>query len=599
MNSPTSFYIDKASNTFADNLLVFGFQRLLSELCKIQGIQGNVACHDNGAYYSVALATPIVQSTLEKLREQPAVPGTAVFILTSKNKDNFPRDYPHIVDYEAAKEEVSLYFASRSKAQNEQNAPSPPHPHWEIYRAINLGALQGYNKLIANWWAVRGGQPEICALLFELFSQTPNRVDAAIDAWKQLDKAYEWGISPYVTCLQLYNPSQGKGQNHVKADQVKIDNLKNGFWLLEWLKLVGFYEAALTRQIRGAKDRKTFVIAPRDLSFAENRDIMGRFADTMRFAEMPTRLDLLVAIHYLQEALTYFNEPQRRHRLLSAGNIKRKLVGGFSMAYYKDLGNTTATMNIAFIALPGWVEVHSPDDIPMYRDLLDELERLVRQFDESHSDAFTLLQYLRDFVSGDDLDAFFRFTNAFPAYLMHNSGRGRTVRSFSTKFVERLIMAVDNSEKRHFADIIANPGFQNIAYAIRQSTRKALHWTEIEKQRGRRYPYDIRYGLGQELVRAAPFPSKFLSKLSDFLLEYNNETMQVEDLMRKRGLPFPFPHQRRSIDQNDITQIVQLIDQFGSEPVAKLLIAYGYATDRPSNDDSADTNDNTNKENIE
>src|SRR5690554_4580180 len=139
MNSPTSFYIDKASNTFADNLLVFGFQRLLSELCKIQGIQGNVACHDNGAYYSVALATPIVQSTLEKLREQPAVPGTAVFILTSKNKDNFPRDYPHIVDYEAAKEEVSLYFASRSKAQNEQNAPSPPHPHWEIYRAINLG----------------------------------------------------------------------------------------------------------------------------------------------------------------------------------------------------------------------------------------------------------------------------------------------------------------------------------------------------------------------------------------------------------------------------------------------------------------------------
>src|SRR5690606_24808970 len=187
-------------------------------------------------------------------------------------------------------------------------------------------------------------------------------------------------------------------------------------------------------------------------------------------------------------------------------------------AFYKDLGNATATMNIAFIALPGWIEVDSREEIQIYKGLLQELEQITRQFDESHSDAFILLQHLRDFVSGDNLKAFFRFTNAFPAYYMGMRERGKYALQFSTEFIERLIM---NTEKR-LSKILESEGFRNIAYAIRQSTITA----QYRKSQGDR-KYDIRYGLGQELSRKARYPQQFVTELSTFLHNYNAENARV------------------------------------------------------------------------
>lgn len=88
-----------------------------------------------------------------------------------------------------------------------------------------------------------------------------------------------------------------------------------------------------------------------------------------------------------------------------------------------------------------------------------------------------------------------------------------------------------------------------------------------KKQGDRRY--DVRYGLGQELARKARYPAQFITALSDFLHKYNAENAQV---METRGGPY-----RRSIKTSDIEEIVTLIEEFGSETVANLLIAYGYA----------------------
>jgi len=112
--------------------------------------------------------------------------------------------------------------------------------------------------------------------------------------------------------------------------------------------------------------------------------------------------------------------------------------------------------------------------------------------------------------------------------------------------------------------ILESEGFQNIAYAIRQSTVTA----QYRKQQGDR-KYDVRYGLGQELARKAIYPDSFIATLSDFLHKYNAENAQV---MENRAGPY-----RRSIKTTDIDDIVRLIDEYGSETVANLLIAYGYA----------------------
>ena len=109
-----------------------------------------------------------------------------------------------------------------------------------------------------------------------------------------------------------------------------------------------------------------------------------------------------------------------------------------------------------------------------------------------------------------------------------------------------------------------HPGFQSIAYAIRQSTVVA----QFRKKEGDRR-YDVRYGLGQELARKSRYPIEFITALSDFLHKYNAENAQV---MENRKGPY-----RKSLKTSDIDDIVALVDEYGSELICNLLIAYGYA----------------------
>lgn len=568
-----AFYVDKSTRTFADNLLTFGLATVLHDLLyRQEGKAGDILITDCGAYYELQCTPALYVDTIWQLdtRLSPVKP-----IRTKKNADSMPadmgRDFP--LDYDTDREAVNAYYAAREKGADVDTLEFPPH--WEIERAINPLTLPGYNSLILDWWSLGDKQSDALAILLDLFTRTPNDYTEAIDAWKTLAKEHNWNISAEATCQQLFNPDQGKGQNKSKADGLSIGNV-NGFWLAEWLKIIGFYEAALTRTVRGAKDRKTFVVAPRKLSFSVSRAVMNDFKDSMS-AETSTKFDILAAIRYTRALLDHFStDDSLLAQMFGLQSVQQSVVAGFDTAFYKDLGNATATMNVSFIALPGWVTVNSREDIRLYTDdehgLLTHLVRLTRQFDESHSDAFTLLQYLRDFVSGDDLDAFFRFTNAFAGYYISASHQGKYAYSLTTRFIERLIMT-----DKQLTDLLQNQGFQNIAYAIRQSTVIPQYQTQIFKKRGQKYPYDIRYGLAQELLRRAREKKHFAADLGDFLIKYSAETSQVEETMLKRRVSFPFPGQRKHIRDNDMDEIMWLLDEYGSETVAKLLIAYGYA----------------------
>lgn len=568
------FFIDKTPQSFGDALLLHGFARLLENL---DVDPANITLSDCGLYFAVDLFKPITHEDVERNTDKQIIG----FIQTLKNTSliaNTPGI--RLVDYEAEKAQSAAFFEARNKKA--EVLPPPPSPEWSIYRAINPGAIQGYNNLALAWYAARS--PETLYLLLDLFSTTPNDIDGAMSAWKALDKAKGWGIKASATALQLFNPDSGKGHNKVKGDGLSIGNL-DSFWLFEYLKAAGFYFGAITRSLRESKDRKTLVVVPRQLTFSENLTVMGKFAESMQVPLYPTQFDILAVIRYTQVLIEHAIAPRGKYAL-NRSRVKKRIVGGFQAAFYKDMGNSAATMNMSFLGLPGWVTVASQADVDLYihpeTGLLVEFEKFVRQFNEKESDVPELLRPLRDFVSGDDLEAFFEFTNAFPGYAVGRQERNKYVRLLTTDFIERIIMNQDDAKYQH---ILESPGFQNIAYAIRQSTVTA----QYRKKQGDR-KYDVRYGLGQELARKSRYPGEFITALTDFLHKYNAENAQV---MEVRPAPY-----RRSVLTTDIDQIIHLIDEYGSEVVANLLIAYGYArlpqqgdfaTDETSMETDADT----------
>jgi len=576
-----TLFVDKPTGTFADPLLAYGLAVVVRDVLgrTVERVQPSVRLSDHGAYYRLDCTPALDDARLAAIRA-PYVP--AVVIRTRKNAAKLPADLPPqtVVDYEVERDKRAEFFELRKGLSKEAQIAlgrkekhselevlrgKYPHPDWDVFRAINPAALTGYNTLMTYWWTIQEALPEVLALLRDFFAQTPNDLDAVVAAWKKLDKAQGWGIKTERTAAQIYNPSRGKGQNRAKADKLSMGNV-NGFWLVEWLKAVGFYHAALTKQLRGVKDRKSYVLAPAEIDLEESDKIMHAFQGRMARAETAIRSDVLASIRYTQAMLEFTR--QREGASLKARLFKRqrpsRVVSGFYSAFYKNLGNAVATMNLSFIGLPGWIRVEGESDVGDTLDVLVEHESIVRQFDESHGDAYNLLLLYRDFLSGNNLRPFFEFTTAYSGYFIsQKERRSGYVPQFTTTNLGRLIM--HSQEGPRLSKILETPGFQNIAYAIRQATVTAQYRKQLNDRR-----YDVRYGLGQQLARKAAYPNEFIAELADFLARYNAENAQV---MEKRAGPY-----RRSIRTSDIDDIVALIDEFDdSRLICNLLVAYGYA----------------------
>lgn len=579
-------YVDKSTGTFADQLVAFGLAVCVRDLLRRAYDRRNldVVLHDEGGTYRLDLDAPLDDAAIERL-SGPYMP--AQVIRTVKNAAGLPADLPEnfVVDYEEERERRNHFF-QRMKALSPEGRkawsrkqPHPeaealralaPHGHWDIFQFIITSNPQGhisYNKLMFRWWAVQNCLPDVVRLLRDLYSECPNDLARAETTWKELNKIHGWGIEPRLNVVQIYNPSRGKGQNRTKADRLVMDNVKD-FWLQEWLKAVGFYSAAITKQLRNAKnrritkDRKTYVLAPIELGLNEHERVFDIFAESMQAAETAVRSDIFASLRYTRALLQHAQKEEGQSVQARLLRLKRarNAVSGFAGAFYKDLGKVPTTMNMPFLGLPGWLQIESPQDIVEIQKVLREHEAIVRQFDESRGDDQRLLLAYRDFCSGEDLEAFFEFTVSYSGFIIGRRERNQYARQFSEENLGRLIMGTD----RKLEPILNTPGFRNIAYAIRQSTVTA----QFRKKQGDRR-YDVRYGLGQQLARKAHYADDFIAELSDFMHRYNAENAQVMET--RPGL------YRRNLRTSDIEDIVRLIDEYGSRTVCNLLIAYGYA----------------------
>lgn len=592
----STYHIEKSTNTFADNLVAFGLAFVINA---IADGRAKVRMEDKGSAFAVICEPPIKQEWVEKRRFFVGAPllvtvdskatksqGKVIKSLKGSKLELTKLPQPDgnvIVDYQNEKQNRDnfwTWFKALSDEEKKQwrdgiiQPPSSPHPNWEVFRAMNPGALQSYNLPIGIWWQTRKVFPDLLKILLAMVASVPNDIEVATEAWGALCKKAGLEKIKLVTANQLINPSQGKGVNNPKTEWRDPTNLK-GFWLLEWLKTVGLFYGSYTRNVanpkdpRNAKDRKTYVLSPARLGWSEHQAVMKHFRQALSASQTAIKMDVMAVLQYTKAFLKYYEET--RTESLSEdifGEPPADLVSGMQMAFYKYLGNSPVVMNIAFINLPRWVAPHNPEQLTEFQASLDEHIAMVRNLDETRINQFALLSKYRDFISGDNLDSFFEFTTSYSGFLMSQKERKKYVRQFSIPTLEVLFM---NSDDKKYSEIMQNEGFRNIAYAIRHSTVSLQNAKKFRKP-----ATDIRYGLGQQLARKAAYPADFLAKLSEFLHLYNAENAQLREKDRN-----PF---RSNVRMEDVEEIVKLVDRFGSKVVCNMLVAFGYASEARSKD---------------
>jgi hypothetical protein len=558
------YYVDKRTGTFADVFVAYGLATLLDSVLA-NFVEGDrwVRIRDMGPYYAVELSHPLRKEWVDKAPFQALAPYIQTGRTDSGTLGNLPASM--IVDYQQEWDRFRQYTSipqdMRTKMPEEQIAQIKPHPRFSIFAWVGerrMQALGSYNNLILCWQELAPYFAENLRHILMLCATPEGDVEAVETAWRKQMKELGVDNKSKATLLQLFNPSQGKGLNEPKASRLEMRNIKS-FWLLEYLKAVGMYHCVVPRRVQGTDDRKTYALAPVNMRLGANDNVLADFQEAL-WNDTAVKMDILAALRYTRCFLHWCEEARGQDLMAELlGQGPENFVAGMYVAYYKNLGQASAVMNLSFIELPRWMRVETPSDVTLYKEVIEEHENIISSIDEEKG-GYDLLVYYRDFLSGGRWEAFFDFTAAYGPFLMRELDREHYwVKPFTIENLRRLIM----KSNEPLMPILESPGFRNIAEAIRRSTI-------IPQYRGRgESEYDIRYGLGQELKRKALYNDEFIAALSEFMQSYNAENARVYE---KTGKQY-----RKNILTSDIEDVVRLVDKYGATTVGNLLIAFGYA----------------------
>lgn len=597
MNDGQRFYVDKINGTSADVLLAIGFANLTKEILRRSNKPGRgIIIRDDGSHYTITVPTAITDSDVQQLS-----PFALLRSLRTKPKEGQSASNVsggNEFDYVKQQEISKAYYV---KLRELRGAPDraaiiatldKPDTALGHYQSINQMKSAGtFNELIQRWDALEQLQREHIAVLLRLFGTANNDIVAAVASCQNLAKEHGLKKDVYSTALQMFNPSTGKGANRTKSSVLSEGN-QDSFWLLELLKFVGFMDASAPYIVQGSKDRKTYVVQPKEVELTTLEDIMRSFR-TVCWSSTVVKLDVMAALRFAEafvEQRVYALQGEQEEDDFSDMEQLFSVAQGFEVGFYKDMGSAYATMNISSINFPQWLPrvstlVEAENALALLREHILIIQNIRNSKREEGSEEYTLLRFYRDFLSGHTLRPLWKFTAAYSAYLISRREQEKDAKSWPRQFtitgLENILTMNSTKEQRDLTTITADPGFQRIAYAIRQATVRAQRRRSQDRDR----TYEVRYGLGQELLREVRYREKFVAALSTFLMQYNAETAREEEkVANKLNHPLTLEDRRTyrlrgSVARTDIDKIVALIDAFDSETVGSLLIAYGYASE--------------------
>ncbi len=580
-----TYYVPKQTGTYADVLMAYGLATLIDRIfqqAKGPGATWRIEIADGGSHYLVRLSEPLQRAWVQNC---PFFQSPAAWITTRSREQKEEKQQPPIStltrDVDATWDQVRAYQQQRSalwdqgirgtEAEQQLHDLEPP-PDWTVVTYLGdyrMQAMGIYNRIVGGWASGQGQFPVLLEAVLLPYTHPYNEPQEMSEAWAR--QAKNLNIKPKETASQLLNPHQGKGQNEPKARALRMDNIKDRPWPEEYLKAVGLWACLAPRKVVDINDWKVYVLAPLRLSFRAHQEAFRRFNrylwNERRRDETSLKSDITSLLLFTCAWLDYVEGAGRDEYDFDAdpsSAAPEKTVAGFHVAQFKLLSQNAYTMvNLSFLNLPAWSgQPQNRAEALQLKEVIDEHLNVVRGIDETHSDGYDLLRRYRDFVAGGKWSSFFDFAAGYSHEIIRRyNAAERWVPTFSTPLLRRLIM----SSNKPLLPIVENPGFQNVAYAIRHSTiipqnRKARNEDNL---------YDVRYGLGAELKRKATVRDEFVVALSNFMQNYNQENAQVLESRNQQ--------MRRDLRTSDIQDVIRLVDEYGPEVVANLLIAFGYA----------------------
>lgn len=458
-----------------------------------------------------------------------------------------------------------------------------PHSDLALYSYITyMRAVPGYNRLLQQWYGNTIDAFRLnLACVLDGFATYPNRLQSAAQLWgKTMRHHHGRHFRTKARLWQLTNPTCGRGENAPKASALRMTSVE-GFWLAEFLKVVGLFTVGMPLRVKEGVFRKLYVLRPVQKELAALDGMMREVRTKMSDASA-AKLDIMVVLRLARMLVEHVQEAIKPNSDVALPAASRDALfqtgvyaDGFESATYMDMGSVYAAMNVASIRIPPWFRsMTTVEEVQSVRALIDEHMRVIWSIEderqEEGNEAVELLRRYREFLSGSDTGSFFDFAATYSVYALAKLHRRQKVRLLTIAGLETLME--HSNDKRTLAPIFENEGFQEIARAIRNST-VTVH---LRKGTNPEYPYELRYGLGRDIRATGAYQADFLLVLSDFLTSYINENIRIQQRIRDGFLPDRREYWRSFPKEEYLEQIAQLCAEYGSELVCSLLVAYGH-----------------------
>lgn len=589
--------IDKETDTLADTLKAVGVAEVIAAWYRVLGIT-MPALHliERSGWYDLELSFPLDAITREAVTT-PFTAGRGLFMLTEGQQKVPPQDlvekgfpYATLQAQKAAYRDFRWHAQPgharrRSGKPPGEPFPDPPpaHPDLDLYACINtLGATSRYNALWLQWYRVPIERFRLSLqTLLHLFAQHPNPLQEVLADWQRLGQQHPGAGPTQVPRLQVVNPVAGKGGYAPKAGTLHLDN-PHGFWLLEYLKFVGFFTCAIPVSLSNG-DRTLYVLQPPWCDLTALRESVITLRATLKTTSSAKANHLtllhLAQLQFSQQSPMATATASRSSAIQNTPDATPLATPSprVEVARFKDMGTSSyALMSLSTLQLPRWLQTSAmTDEITAAQQMLQEhlqvLTTLGQASEKFTAEELLLLQAHGDFLSGHDWLQFLEFAARYGPYALASRKRGQW-RPYLSRTGLEYLMSLDQPHPS-YARIVTNPGFEAFATAIRRAVISPQYWSV----RDRRYPYQPQLQLGQQLLDAAEYPDLFLRVLTLFSKTYNADNIRVDTLITKHQLSKEQRYQRPWLRKDHLDEVMTLLDEVPASLLGHLLLAYGYA----------------------